>query len=264
MRKTAIVTGASSGIGRGIAFALAECGYNLVLAHYQDWENAKQAKRAITARFSGTCFLFEGDLACEKSPEELATYAIDVLKHVDVLVNNAGVTRFASVTDIDVNLMNDLYGLNFRAPMLLSKQIAKHMIAMGIRGSIVNTVSTRGFRAYPKDALYGGLKAALIRASESMALDLAPHGIRVNCVAPGAIQIRDNEKANKTYEQLGKRIPLGRVGQPEDIGRAVSWLVSQEASYITGHTLKVDGGLILPGMPEHVADGYADDGWGSM
>ena len=100
---------------------------------------------------------------------------------------------------------------------------------------------------FPGDAAYGGLKAGLQRASESAELDLAPFGIRVNCIAPGAILVREETERNR---EEGKKIPLGRKGLPDDIGRAAAWLVSEEASYATGITLRIDGGLMLPGMPE--------------
>ena len=105
------------------------------------------------------------------------------------------------------------------------------------------------------------MKAALLKATEAIALDLAPYGIRINCVAPGAIQVRHSESVNHHYKALGEKIPLGRAGTPEDIGDAVAWLVSERASYVTGITVKVDGGLILPGMPEHMSS-MSEHGWG--
>ena len=134
---------------------------------------------------------------------------------------------------------------------------ATQMVRAKISGSIINITSTRAERAYPCDAVYGGVKAALNRASQSAALDLAPYGIRVNCVAPGAIAVRSKEYLQKLsiipvdfWDELGTRIPLGRSGTPEDIANAVAFLASDQASYITGEILRVDGGLILPGMPE--------------
>jgi glucose 1-dehydrogenase len=125
-------------------------------------------------------------------------------------------------------------------------------------GSIVHITSTRAHSAHPYDSIYGSMKAAMTRAAETMALEFASSGIRVNCVAPGAIAREPNtERGNK----LGKKIPLGRMGTPVDIGNAVAWLCSDEASYITGITLRVDGGLILPGMPEDVSP-QAGYGWG--
>ena len=165
-----------------------------------------------------------------------------------MLVNNAGVTIFHEITQMPLDRIDYMLDLDFRAPMLLIKYIAKHMIEHQITGSIVSIGSSRAERAYAGDSIYGGMKAALVRASQSIAIELAPYGIRVNTVSPGAIEVREDLK--EFYHKLGKRIPLGRVGTPVDIGKAVSWLCSDEASYITGVNMRVDGGLILPGMPE--------------
>lgn len=202
--------------------------------------------------FGLVCVHQSVDLASETGPSEAVNFAYAALGHLDVLVNNAGISRFESTLDLTLSLINQTFGLNYRAPLLMTQQVARRMIDQGIAGCIIHTASTRGFRAYPGDAVYGGLKAALIRGAQSMALDLAPYGIRVNCVAPGAIQVRDSDEVNKFYNRLGERIPLGRAGQPQDIANAVAWLASEEASYVTGTTLQIDGGLILPGMPERV------------
>ncbi len=144
--------------------------------------------------------------------------------------------------------------------LVLSSKAARYMKAHEVKGCIINITSSRAERAYPGDCVYGGIKAAVNRASQSMALDLAPYGIRVNCVAPGAICIRTPEEIKAEgrtelegfWESLGERIPMGRNGTPKDIGRAVVFLASENAAYITGEVLRVDGGLILPGMPEKV------------
>ncbi|GGH78690.1 NAD(P)-dependent dehydrogenase (short-subunit alcohol dehydrogenase family) [Pullulanibacillus pueri] len=264
MQKKALITGASSGIGKGIAYALAKEGYDLVCSHYQDVENATNVKRDIEQTYSVACTFFEGDLAEETFPRVLFDQALETLGHIDVLVNNAGRTIMESVLETKVESLNLLFGLNYRAPYLLTQYASQHMIEEGIQGSIVHTASTRGIQGYPRDGVYGGLKAALIRSTKSMALDLAPYGIRVNCVAPGAIQVRHNDATNHFYKQLGKRIPLGRAGTPDDIAQAVTWLVSDKAAYVTGIVIPVDGGLILPGMPERVPDGYDDYGWGNV
>lgn len=145
--------------------------------------------------------------------------------------------------------------------MLLSKYAVREMIAQGIPGNIIFITSSRGERAYPKDSIYGSMKAALIRAAQSLALEWAPHGIRVNCVAPGATVHKPDQSAED--EPLGRKIPLGRLGTPSDIGEAIAWLCSDAASYITGINLRIDGGLILPGMPEDTSP-EAGYGWGRV
>ncbi|QHT61371.1 SDR family oxidoreductase [Paenibacillus lycopersici] len=248
--RTALVTGASMGIGAGIALKLASLGYDLAIAHYAEPDEANAIAKQIREDYGRTCHVFQGDLAEPQMPGELAAFAVEALGSIDVLVNNAGVTRFKEIQSLDVAVMDRLYGSNFRAPMVLMQKISTHMAEQGLNGSIVNITSSRAERAYPGDGAYGGLKAALTRASQSAALDLSAHGIRVNCVAPGAIQVRNNPDWEPHFQELGKKIPLSRMGKPADIAEAVAWLASEASSYVTGTTIRVDGGLILPGMPE--------------
>ncbi|QGQ99092.1 SDR family oxidoreductase [Paenibacillus psychroresistens] len=252
-RKTAIITGASRGIGRGIAFALAEKGYDLFITHLDEEEEANEVSRQLLADYGTQCKVLKVDLSQVDAPELVINTAIEAFGSVHVLVNNAGISRFKSITIHEAAAMDYIYQLNFRAPMLTTKFIANHMISKGIHGSIVNITSSRAERAYPLDAVYGGMKAGLLRATQSNAIELAPYGIRVNSIGPGAIQVR--AEYQESYDILGPQIPLGRVGKPSDIGQTTAWLVSDEASYITGINLRVDGGLILPGMPENIGKG---------
>jgi glucose 1-dehydrogenase len=258
-RQAAIVTGASRGIGKGIAFALAEKGYDLLITHLDEEAEVQEVSRILSADYKITCKVLKCDLSQEDAPKLVADTAIEVFGKVHVLVNNAGISQFQNITKLASESMDYIYQLNFRAPLMTTNCIANHMISNQIKGSIVNITSSRAERAYPLDSIYGGMKAALLRASQSNAIELAPHGIRVNSVGPGAIQVRDAYL--EFYDKLGPKIPLGRVGKPSDIGQAVVWLVSEEASYITGVNLRVDGGLILPGMPE-VIDQDNTKGWG--
>lgn len=259
--KNALVTGASMGIGKGIALAFAENGYNVAISHLNEPDEAERIAEMIRKEYGQECFVFQSDLSREDAPVKLAQDAIKALGEVHVLMNNAGITIFSEITEMGIDKMDHLYKLNFRAPMLLTQAISRHMIEKGIQGSIIHTASSRGERAYPDDALYGGLKAALIRASQSIALELSAYGIRVNCIAPGAIKVRESHTEH--YKRLGEKIPLGRAGSPADIGNAVVWLASDSASYITGTTIRIDGGLILPGMPERI-DMLPTHGWGRI
>jgi glucose 1-dehydrogenase len=178
---------------------------------------------------------------------------IKEMGHIDVIVNNAGQTLIGHILDMKLDAINSLLNLDFRSYVLMIQLVARHMRDKGIRGSIINITSTRADRAYCCDGVYGGLKAALSRATQSFALDLGSFGIRINCVSPGAIpppEAVEDKRMKIQYEDWAQRIPLKRLGTPEDIGDAVAWLASDKSSYITGQTLNVDGGLILPGMPE--------------
>jgi glucose 1-dehydrogenase len=248
--KKALVTGASRGIGKGIALAMASEGYDLCITYSKSKDEAESVAATIRNAHGRRCIILHADMDKENDPGRVVERAASELGQIDVLVNNAGKTIFEPITEMTEENLNYLINLDFKAYLLAARAASKHMIERQIKGSIINITSTRGKRAYPGDAVYGGMKAALERAMESIALDLAPYGIRVNCIAPGAIRVRDTVEAKKFYESLSKRIPLGREGVPSDIGNAVVWLASEKASYITGTTLKIDGGLTLPGMPE--------------
>lgn len=257
--KTALVTGASRGIGHGIALVLAKEGYDLSISYSTKKDEAYQLARVIERDYKRKCYVFQASLDEEEAPGKLVYEAAEAMGWIDVFVNNAGVTIFDELVTMKLESLNKLINLDFKGYILGMQAAARHMIENDIKGSIINITSSRGERAYAGDAVYGGVKAAVNRATQSIALELSPYGIRVNCIAPGAIQVRE---ANKFYEGVKKIIPLKRPGQPEDIGNAVAWLASDKASYVTGITLRVDGGLILPGTPEYRPQGAEDHGWG--
>ncbi len=260
-RKTALITGGSSGIGAGIAQVLAEEGYDIAITYGGNADGAQVTKAAVEA-LGRRCAVIQADLSHRETPEAVVAAALEALGRLDVLVCNAGVTRHHSILTMTADEMDWLYGLDYRGYILAAGAAARHMVTAGIRGNIVFVTSSRGERAYPNDPIYGGLKAALKRSCESIAMDLSPHGIRVNCIAPGATQVREGERAQQWSAMLGPRIPLGRLGTPRECGHAVAYLVSDKAAYITGVTLRLDGGLILPGMPEGDYDNAARRGWG--
>lgn len=248
MRKTAIVTGASSGIGKGICVVLAREGYDLSTVYRSNDAGIRELERIVTCDHGQSLHAVKGDLSDPGFVESYAKTAIGALGKVDLLVNNAGAGYAEKLIDMDPENMLSFIKIDFVAPLLMMKLIARHMLESGIKGNLINITSTRAERAYPHDSVYGGMKAGLRRASESIALELAMHGIRVNNIAPGATRLE--RVSEEYYDKLGRKIPLRRVGNPEDIGEAVLWLASGAASYITGASLKIDGGLILPGMPE--------------
>lgn len=265
--RKAVVTGGSSGIGKGIVLELASRGYDVVFSYHTGEEAAQAVVREVQTKYEVGCACFQAAFQERGAGEIFFGKAVDYLGSVDVLVNNAGATRFENLLDITEETFDLLVDLDFRNYIMLMRAAACYMHEHEIRGCIINITSSRGERAYPGDGVYGACKAGLDRAAESFALDVAPYGIRINNVAPGSIQVRfeqdlsrENRSILDVYEQLGCKIPLGRMGTPKDISKAVAFLVSDDASYITGITLRVDGGLILPGMPERSADN--DKPWG--
>jgi NAD(P)-dependent dehydrogenase (short-subunit alcohol dehydrogenase family) len=146
----------------------------------------------------------------------------------------------------------------YSAQMLLAGAAARHMVKSGIHGGILFITSIHGQMITTNDFLYGGMKAAIERSCKSLALELSPYRIRVNCIAPGAINVRHQDDAQRKYPYF-TMVPLGRWGVEADIGRAAAFLLSDEADYITGETLRVDGGFALPGVPEGWAEPHPVD-----
>ena len=286
-RKKAIVTGGAIGMGRGIALVLAEEGYDIAFSYYREKEETLAATTAMLIERGAQAWHFQADLSKPGGPKELFDKAVDSLGGLDLLVNNAGVNMPLPLQEITEDNFNYLVSLDLRAYVMLMHYAARYMIDHGVQGSLINVSSSRGERAYANAGIYCGIKSCLNRMAEAFALDMAPYRIRVNNVAPGATRVRTDEELlamthgsatdyfwNKEFldkpelikdrdfwDLLGPRIPLGRVGTPEDIGRAIAFLASDKASYITGITLRVDGGLILPGMPEDSSMGASYKGW---
>lgn len=289
MNKKAFVTGGSRGIGKGIVHALAKEGYDVVFTYASKKEAAEQVVKEIRETYHTDCDCIQAFLEVKGTADTVFEAAVKRLGGLDLLVNNAGLTICEGLIDITDENLDHLLILDFRTFVILMRDAARYMIANHIKGNIINITSTRGERAYPECGIYCGLKAGLNHAVEAFALDVSGYGIRINNVAPGATRIRTKQEIaamnqgegnaffwkeeyrDKTkkiesdfWDELGEAIPLGRSGTPEDIANAVVFLASDKASYITGETIRVDGGLILPGMPEGFAGqgGVAKGGWG--
>lgn len=273
MSKKAIVTGASRGIGKGIAMCLAAEGYDLAISYASKKEEAEKVAKQIRETYHTRCLIYQAALQEKGAGKALFDRAVADLGGLDLLVNNAGLTIFESLQEIKEETLDLLINLDFKNYILMMREAANYMIASGTKGNIINITSSRGEQSYPEDGLYGGLKAGLEPAPfVRLQLDVSQYGIRINNVAPGAIRIRTREELIEGgnvamadfWDELGNRIALGRSGLPEDIGQAVAFLASDRASYITGMTLRVDGGLILPGMPEMITEGLKPGEWRSV
>jgi NAD(P)-dependent dehydrogenase (short-subunit alcohol dehydrogenase family) len=248
--KKVFITGGSRGIGRGIASVFAENGYDVAFTYH----SAEDEARSLCAEIEShgvRAFMFQAAMEERGVAEKVTAEAIEALGGIDALICNAGRTVHNHILNTDENTCDYVYNLNYRSYLMCTKVAARRMVDDGTAGSIVYITSTRSIRAYPEDCLYGGMKAALNRSAESMAIDLARYRIRVNCIAPGNTAIRGNftpEELSRSAFQ--KRIPLGRSGTPREVGMLALYLCSDAAAYITGDIIKIDGGLILPGMPE--------------
>jgi NAD(P)-dependent dehydrogenase (short-subunit alcohol dehydrogenase family) len=251
--RTAIVTGASRGIGRAISRTFGEAGANVVVAA----RNAEQlsALRDEIEAGGGHALAVPTDVERDEDLRHLVARAIQAYGSVDILVNDAAAPRYALAAPVHEMPLED-YRLtidtNVRAALVLCQLVVREMLAGGRAGSIVNITSIAGAMGVGSFGVYSASKGALMRLSESMAVDLGPSGIRVNCVGPGFIATDENRHIHEdpqAVERVKATIPLRRVGVPEDIARTVLFLSSDAASFITGHTLYVDGGMgpIRPG-----------------
>lgn len=286
--KKAIITGGSSGIGKGLAQAFAREGYDLVISYSTKKQAAEKVASDIEKTYGTKCHVLQASLDQPGKENIFFEDAVERLGGLDTFINNAGLTICESLEQITEEKLDHLITLDFRTFVLLMRNASRYMIDHNIKGSILNITSSRGERAYPDCGVYCGLKAGLNHAIKAFALDVAQFGIRINNLAPGATRIRTKQELyempcgedrdffwKKEYEdktrpvtsdfwdELGELIPLGRCGNPEDVANAALFLASEKASYITGITLLVDGGLILPGMPEGFAgQGGVGSGWG--
>ncbi len=259
-RKCAVVTGASSNIGQGIAVTLAREGYDVAITYSVNESGANDTKEAIEL-LGRRCFVYQAFLQEPGKIQEIVDKAHADLGRIDVMVNNAGHGHRASVIAATAADINEVYELDYRAYMMGAGAAARHMIKDGIQGNIVFITSSRGSRAYADDFIYCGMKAGIEHSSRAIAMDLSHYGIRVNCVAPGATHSGKPSPRRAAMQKqraaMGPRpfvtqsIPMHRVGTAQDIGEMVAFVVNNEkAGYITGESFRVDGGLILPGLLE--------------
>ena len=266
-RKKMIITAGNRGIGAAIAVKFAQAGYDVSLSYAHSRESAEEVAEKVRA-CGGRCFLHKAVLEEEGTAEAFIHESIRELGGVDVFVNNAIRPGLGGgLLDIDTVEMDKLMRADLRAAILCSRETARYMVKHNVKGCIIVISSMRAERAMPNAGLYSGFKAGLNQMVKCFALDLAPFGIRMNGVAPGAIKVRTNaellatgmpEKIVQAKDEFAERVPLGRKGKPEDIAEAVFFLASDKASYITGETLLVDGGLTIPGFPESVGPAGTD------
>jgi len=260
--KTALILGGSRGIGHASAMELAGMGYDIAFTYASNEEAAAETKAKIEA-LGRRCFFRQASLQNDGVPDSAVEWAVDSLGELDAMVYVAGKTSWHDIVKITAEKIDSIYTLDYRAPLLCTAAAARHMTQRGIKGSIVYITSVHARRAFPYDAVYGGIKAALERSVQSIALELSHYGIRVNAVAPGMTSVRGPDTEENLTREWAKKLPLGRYGKASEIGAAVAFLISDKSSYITGETIRVDGGMILPGMPED-ASPEAGYGWSKL
>ena len=244
MRRAALVTGSSRGIGRAIAMRLSQEGWAVCINYFQHREAGEDAARQIRAA-GGDAFAYGADVANAAAVSAMVRDAEARLGPVELLVNNAGVAGQSLFQDISDEMWNRYLAVNLGGARNAIRAVLPHMLHEK-RGCIVNISSIWGLRGASCETAYACTKAALIALTRSLALELAPSHIRVNCIAPGVINTDMVQVlGQETLQQLAAETPLGRLGTPEDVAHAAAFLASDAAGFVTGQVLCADGGFIV-------------------
>lgn len=246
-RRTALVTGASRGIGRGIAISLAREGYSVAINYESDATAARDAAASVEAA-GGTALVLRADMADSARVRAMADEALQRLEHIDVLVLNAGICPFTSFFDLTEEIWDHTHAVNVKGAFLTAQAVSRAMVERGRGGRIIFISSISAVVGGARQAHYCATKAAMLGLMKSMAIVLGPHDITCNAIMPGPITTDANRMDLQDQDKLEyfqRRIPLGRIGEPADVGDAVKLLATEEARYINGAELVVDGGLLI-------------------
>jgi 3-oxoacyl-[acyl-carrier protein] reductase len=238
--KVAVVTGGGRGIGRGIIKRFAREGARVVLAQ-RDPESGERTRREVEEA-GGTALFIQTDVAQREQVDRLIEQTVEHFGGLDIMINNAGITGISGhILEMPQETWDRIIAVNQTAVFMCAQAAARVMAKAG-HGNIINISSVNGFVPQPGCCAYGAAKGALETMTKSMAADLAPYHIRVNCIAPGPIQVDQPDDAPPGPAAMAL---LGRSGLPAEVAAAAAFLVSQEGSYITGQTLVVDGGTLV-------------------
>jgi glucose 1-dehydrogenase len=255
--QAALVTGANSGIGRAVALAMARAGADVVVNYVTHPETAQEVVAEIE-QTGHRALAIRADVSNEQDVEAMFAQAVAAFGTLHIVVCNAGLQRDAPLTEMTLEQWNTVIGVNLTGQFLCARAAAREFLRRGpadvstALGKIICMSSVHQQIPWAGHVNYATSKGGILQMMQSMAQELAPHRIRVNGIAPGAIRTPINTPAWSTpaaYESLMKLVPYGRIGEPSDIAQAAVWLASDAADYVTGTTLFVDGGMTLyPGF----------------
>lgn len=242
--KTAIVTGASRGIGRVTALYLARAGASLVINYSSNYKAAEEVKNEIEAS-GGSALIFQADVSDYNQCEALIKAAIDQFKRIDILVNNAGITRDNLLIRMKVEEWQEVIDTNLSGVYNCCRAIMRPLLKQKSGGRIINIASVAGIHGNSGQANYAAAKGGVIAFTRTLAKELGSRNITVNAVAPGFIETEMTDNlSGEMREQILSRIALGRLGKPEDVAEVILFLASS-AGYVTGQVISVDGNLAM-------------------
>lgn len=256
--QTAIVTGANSGIGEAIVRAMAAAGANVCVNYISNQNAAEQIVRQITDT-GGKAVAIKADISKENEVTDMFDAVIKQYGTIDILLSNAGIQRDSKFEEMTLEQWNEVIGVNLTGAFLCARQAIREFLRRDkgtsqsqAAGKIIFISSVHEIIPWAHHANYASSKGGIMMLMKTVAQEMASRKIRVNSIAPGAIKTPINKRAWDSPEaaaELKKLIPCGRIGEPEDVARAAVWLASDEADYITGTTIFVDGGMLLyPGF----------------
>ena len=244
--KVALVTGSSQGIGSGIALKFAEAGADLVINYHNNDALAEAVAQQVRG-FGQKAITVKADVSIADDVIAMVQKTLDTFGRVDVLVNNAGIFISGKIAELEEDVWDRVMAVNLKGVFLCCQAVGKHMITDKIQGSIINIASISGKLPELNGNAYSPSKAGVISLSALLAVEWAKYGIRINSISPGPVMTPLQESIYSTPELLAARnrgIPLNRHGHPEEIGKAAVFLASDDAAYVTGENLSVDGGSL--------------------
>ena len=244
MNKIALITGGTRGIGKQIALTFAKEGYNIALNYRTENEALKNTKKEIEAN-NVKCFAVQGDVTNFKDCEQFVKQIVEEFGNIDVLVNNAGITRDTLLMRMKEEDFKQVIDTNLIGTFNVTKNVIGNMIKAK-NGRIINISSVVGISGNAGQTNYSASKAGIIGFTKSLAKEVASRNITVNAVAPGFIETQMTDVLKEDIkEEIAKKIPLKRMGTPQDVANVVKFLASSDSSYITGQVIHVDGGMLM-------------------
>ena len=246
--KVALITGSSSGIGKGIAIGMAREGASIIIDHYRSEKDAKEVVNIIE-EIGGSAIAIDADVSIKEEVNNLVNAGWEKFGKIDILVNSAGMLISTSFLEIKEEEWDRILDVNLKGTFLCSQIVAQKMVDKGIKGKIINITSINGFQAEKKLTSYGSSKGGLIALTQSMAIELGEYGINVNAIAPGVVSgtninkdfFDDKDIVNKVLSKT----PLHRMGTIEDCANLAVFLASDKSDFIQGEVIVLDGGLTV-------------------